>query len=309
MMEECSVTVLVLVFNPDIKKLISTIKSIICQKSIDFEIVFADDGSSVNYLDEVKLLFECGRFDNYRYIGSNKNTGTIKNILRGLEVSSGRYVYAISPGDLLYDENVLANLYKFANTNNIDFCFGKAIYYSNNCNGIKLYNLTYPLYDDVYRIENYNIDQAFISFMGSNYICGASYFRKKITFIKYLKMIEHDVKYVEDMGTSMVSFAEGNPIILYDDYVCWYEYGTGISTATNSNKSIKLSKDKDSLLKKLKELYPNNKIIDSRIGNRFLRIIKHPIISVLYKMERLKKKNYNDTNVINHDTLYRMLNE
>mgnify|MGYP000552217109 FL=1 len=133
-----NVSVIVLTYNPDIAKLRSTLFSIIIQKNIDFEIIIADDGSNDDYYDNVLKFFEQNKFINFSIIKNNTNMGIVNNYYNALKRSNGEYIYGISPGDMLYDTNVLLNLYDFAKNKNAEICFGDAAFYSNVRNNLQI---------------------------------------------------------------------------------------------------------------------------------------------------------------------------
>ena len=104
------------------------------QKNIDIELIVVDDGSDENYFTEIEELLAEFKFDRYVLLSSNKNKGTVYNCYRALINARGEYIKGLSPGDYLYDENTLANLYDYAKSHSIDICFGNAIYYSDDDN-------------------------------------------------------------------------------------------------------------------------------------------------------------------------------
>ena len=134
------VTVCVLTYNPDWVKFRNTLRSIICQKSVDFDIVVSDDGSKDDCFDKAELFFNENGFSSYKLVKKTENQGTVKNAISALQHTRGKYVKLISPGDLLYDENVLAEFVDFAEHNPAAAYFGNAVYYSlENTNRIKIH--------------------------------------------------------------------------------------------------------------------------------------------------------------------------
>ena len=104
------VTICVLTYNPDWIKFRSTLRSIICQRNVDFDIVVSDDGSEENYFDKAEEFLKENNFSDYRFIANKQNQGTVKNTISALQNVESKYVKLISPGDFLYNENVLSNL-------------------------------------------------------------------------------------------------------------------------------------------------------------------------------------------------------
>ena len=52
------VSVLVCDYNPKLKDIIITLRSVLLQKGIKFQIVISDDGSKVNYFEAIRQYFE-----------------------------------------------------------------------------------------------------------------------------------------------------------------------------------------------------------------------------------------------------------
>ena len=118
------VSVLVLSYNSDIKKLYLTLQSIVKQTIDAFEIVVADDGSKENHKEELIEYFKSCGFTNYKLVMNEENKGTVQNILSGLQYCEGEYVKPISGGDCLYDEDTLHKMYDFMKDNSLDYCHG-----------------------------------------------------------------------------------------------------------------------------------------------------------------------------------------
>ena len=51
------ISVLVLIYNSKYEKIRPTLNSIVCQKNINYEIIFADDGSKEQHMDEIHDFF------------------------------------------------------------------------------------------------------------------------------------------------------------------------------------------------------------------------------------------------------------
>ena len=45
------ISVVVLTYNPDSEKLLATLRSVICQQDVDYEVILSDDGSVDNRFD------------------------------------------------------------------------------------------------------------------------------------------------------------------------------------------------------------------------------------------------------------------
>ena len=262
MEEKYDVSVIICTYNPQWKKLKSTLLSALEQKDIDFEIVVSDDGSKNNCFECIIDLFKEYKFTDYKLVDNEINKGTVENYYSALEAAEGLYSYVISPGDMLYDSNVIHKLYNFATKNKALICFGNVVYYNSDNNYIKVFHdiknaPSRPWFFDsdlpVEKIKEY-------FFMG-NQINGASFFRKTEVAIKYVDKIRGISKYVEDNTTTAIALADGVRVWHYNDFTAWYEYGTGVSTSKDEKWKKLLDDDFNKVNKMLLKEYPKDKTI------------------------------------------------
>ena len=99
------------------------------QKGISFEIVIADDGSKEDYFKEIRTFFQIHSFNDFVLYKNTPNVGTVKNLLKGIALSSGKYFFGYSPGDILKYQFVLRDLYCFSSRHNARCFFARAVYY------------------------------------------------------------------------------------------------------------------------------------------------------------------------------------
>lgn len=282
-----SITVVVVLYNPVWKKLHNTLKSIVWQKNVDFEIIVADDGSKVDYFDMVENFFKEKQFSNYKLIKNLENQGTVKNILSALKVANGKFIKLISPGDYLYDETTLEEFVKFANKHDAAFYFGNMYYYSaNNNNDFVIYNDKKNPHNLHPWIKN-NIKKIRTNYLlRRDYICGAAvmYNTKKLS--EYLKKISSFVVYAEDC--SIIYMIANKELAYYINFnSLWYEYGSGISTQKNDFWTKCLEIENNHLfywLAKTKLITNWNykmHFSSSRTERRLLRLIHDPYSYIL----------------------------
>ena len=255
-MKQCQVTVIVLVYNPIWEKLKSTLLSILCQQNIKYQIILSDDGSEQDCFDQAIDLFKKHHIDDYKLIKNKTNLGTVKNTSLALLSANGEYTYIISPGDMLYDNNTLKNLYDFAIGEQIDVCFGNAIYYnlSDNKPHIISDHINAPARPWLFAQPK----KAQTAFFTGNYILGATFFRKTEIAIKYMRKIENISRYVEDNTTTAFMLADGIRIHHFDNYVIWYEYGVGVSTNQDERWKKLLEQDFENCFRKMYDQYNDN---------------------------------------------------
>ena len=281
------VAVVVATYKPNWDKFKATLRSIVCQKDIDFEIIITDDGSENDCFDLAEQFLKEHNFTNYHFLKHAKNVGTVRNFYDAVLASSSKYIYGTSPGDFLYDDIALRGVYEFACENDVDVCFGDAVYYSNE-DGIKLVENqpNAPLYPEYYDSKA-DLWQQKVAFFWGNGILGASFFRKRKITIRYLEKILPYSRYVEDNTTTAFMLADGIRIYHYSKYLVWYEYGTGVSTSGNIEWQKIINKDFNQSYEALGTEYKQDGVVSAFIGNRKLSskifkllylMILHPVI-------------------------------
>lgn len=279
------VSIIVLLFNPDIIKLERTIKSIIDQKDIDFEIILTDDGSKENPQSFVNTIFSKYEFTNYRFHRNEKNLGTVKNILSVLELAQHKYIYLISPGDLIYDKTTMRDFVDFADEHNAKVCFGNYICYSADNSRVNIINMVQkPGKTSLYDVANYDFYKSKVySLLGGN-VLGPSLFREKDYAIKFFNLTSKSSIYVEDNTSLAFSFAENIPLFHNNRNICWYEGGSGITTSGNSEWYRKIDLDFNNTYLLLKKDYPKDKVIDAAYIKRFGKYKNNKILSLIFML-------------------------
>lgn len=292
-------SVVVCTYNSDIEKLFLTLKSIIRQKNIKYEIVIADDGSRTFDENSIKEYLERNKFSDYQIVSNSVNEGTVKNVISGLRVAKGRYIKAISPGDLLYDENALVKFKKFIEKNNYKVVFGRAAYYSVENNDIVLYQKMNPV--DLQPYISCDKKAIFKNYLYyRDYILGACLILEKEVFIRYLSIIQGKIKYAEDCSYILM-VSDGLDIGFLDDFMIWYEYGSGISTNKSSFWAEMLYKDNLECFKLVADRHPElQECYDLVIKRKNLRTILLKWQSKLHSRYLKLKNRFADNKVIKH---------
>lgn len=83
-----------------------TIESVINQTFQDYEYIIIDGGSTDGSIDVIKEFL-----DRITYWISEKDSGIYNAMNKGVLVAHGEYVQFLNSGDILYNENVLANVF------------------------------------------------------------------------------------------------------------------------------------------------------------------------------------------------------
>lgn len=292
--ENVDVSIIVLLYNADWVKLERTIQSVINQQGINFEVVLSDDGSQNNPDDMVASVMDKYQYTNYKFNRNEKNVGTVKNILSALEYASGKYIYLISPGDMIFDENTMKDFFEFAERNQSMVCFGDYIPYNVLSGRVQTFEgFSHPPAPSVYEHPHSFFESKVYTLFGGN-ILGPTFFRKKEYATRYFSLASQSSKYVEDNTSIVFSLAENIPIHHCNRHICWYEQGTGISTGGNGEWQKLLEKDFDNTYTYAKRMYPKDKVVDAAYLRRTKSIknrwcaklcigIKHPWISFTYR--------------------------
>lgn len=249
------VTVCVLTYNPNWIKFRNTLRSIVCQKNVDFDIVISDDGSKEDCFDKAESFFKENNYNSYKFVKNIDNQGTVKNAISALQHTDSKYVKLISPGDFLYDETSLYDFVDFAERNSAVVCFGNSVYYSVNDNGeIEFHNKKRYPKDLTPWIEcDYKkIRRGY--FYRRDYILGASLFCLREYLLGSLFILQDVVKYAEDTFL-MYSITNKDKILFLNKPFVFYEYGSGISTHMNTNSIVN-----SDTYNMLDYLYKNNRI-------------------------------------------------
>lgn len=265
------VTVLVITYNSDLYKTCLTLQSVIEQKFDEFEIVISDDGSKENHFPELRNFLEEKEFTNYKLVANEKNRGTVQNLLSGLQHTEGKYVKFISAGDALYEENTLQKSFDFMEKNQCACCFGLLQGYRTDELGI-LQKIKYfhPFDLTAYRRKDTKRIVKNLVLYSDN-VCGASIFYEKEFALEYMNRIQKEVLYEEDIF-QVLAAVDDRPLLLYDDYMIWYEIGTGMTTSKHSSFEKLIREDVDRFYRQLYRQYGDNQYVIKRF--RLLKLYK-----------------------------------
>lgn len=250
------ISVVVVSYNPDYYKLFRTLYSIINQKDINFEIIVADDGSKDFQKGRIEKWFGKIEFTDYKIICNKENKGTVCNALSGSKVAQGRYIKQLSPGDFLYDDTVLNRLVSHLLNNDISLCFGKVISYKLDLSSenIELVNFCAPKDLKPYKRHNKKgIQKNYLIYR--DYANGMAFVGKTELIKKYLQKLVGYVKYAEDC-IFILMVADGVELFYWEEYIIWYEHGSGISTSQSNIWEKRIYNDNKECFKIIKNEIP-----------------------------------------------------
>ena len=113
------ISIIVPVYNAE-KFIDKLIKSVLCQKYDNYELILVDDGSIDNSYNIIKN-YSNNNPQIYAYKKENSGPGLTRKY--GFQKCSGDLLFFIDSDDWITDENVLMNIVKYFSENNIDVLF------------------------------------------------------------------------------------------------------------------------------------------------------------------------------------------
>lgn len=302
-MDKVEVSVVVLTYKPNWNKLKRTLKSIVMQKDVELEIIVTDDGSDIDYCEDVKKYLADIGFDRYIYNKNEKNVGIIKNYLSGIKRAKGRYIYGISPGDMLYGDMCLRKMVDFCNEKEARICFGNALYYKDDGNGCKIFKgINHPKRPQFYKEKMPFYIMKTMFFCNEN-ILGPSYMWEKECVLECFEKISHFAVYVEDRCSTAVAIMKGIRVFHFDENMLWYEVGSGISTVDDTAWKLKIAEDYTNTIYSLKQEYKKERILDAvyirqtcrnKLKKMIILTLKHPMFMIYHVLLKFVKVRYTD---------------
>ena len=281
-MNDIRFSVILLTYNSSIDDIKSTLKSILNQNFIGYEIIVADDASNNFPRNEVEEIFKSYNYTNYTLCISDINKGTVKNYLGALKRAKGIVAKPIGAGDLLFDENALQHMYDFIVDNGYIMAFGRYKSFTFDSSGYVFADTMFAPRD----IEAYkkgSIKEIKYNLLFSkDYICGAAIFGKTSSLIEYVSKIEPVVIYSEDFSSIYAAY-EDKLIGFLDKYIVYYENSAGIShNETNGNN--RLLKDSDAFWNYISEITSDKKLKRIIKRDKHAYSIKNRVLKELYRI-------------------------
>lgn len=262
-------SVILLNFNASEEQMEHTIMSILEQKDMCFEIIVCDDCSRDNHFDYIEELFKIHNFTEYTLLGTEKNMGTVRNILRGLEIAKGKYAKLIGMGDLLYRDTTLREVYDFMQRNQLQSCFGLIEGYRIKDGEMYPADHSSPIDIQVYKDANEEKIARNILLV-EDWVSGVCIFATTAYYYKYISMMKDKVIYCEDWATAL-ALVDDVYLTLLDDYVVKYEVGDGVSTTPNPAWRAKLLEDNKQFWKLFEAYVKEKKVVKF---DKYIRALK-----------------------------------
>ncbi len=247
------ISFIILTYNPDKTRLLFTLRSLLDQQNINYEIIISDDGSKDNLFDIVEKFMEEHDFHDYKLICHNENRGTVYNSYDAICASKGDYIKLISPGDALSCNNIISQWLIFIKKEKKRWSFCNSVYYNSDSEGnVSLTpQLASPQFVGRYNKKNTKRCRWDYVVM-RDYVLGAATLCERALIIDYTKRILDHVIYGEDVYYWMMMFDNITPAF-FDKYGIIYEFGPGISSSRNPIWTERLNSDWSSALNLISE--------------------------------------------------------
>ena len=226
-MPSVDISVCVLTYRPDYEKLFITLTSIIRQQGCSYEIIIADDGTPDFRQDEIAAWMSEHDVQDYCIVCSVANKGTVHNAMSAYSVATGKYVKAISPGDYLYCDTVLAEMLHFMKNERYRIAFGRSCYYSKDDRYYHIFDRMQPFQIRPYQERDFSaIKEAYL--VCQDYANGAAFMGERDLVIAYTEIILGRVVYAED-SVYAIMIVDDIPLGFWNHNFIWYECKTGLT--------------------------------------------------------------------------------
>ena len=202
------ISVIVAYFNRNKFSLYVALSSIQNQSFKDIEIIFVDDGSTQNKIDEIK---EEMKNDNRIILITHKNNkGTLMARADGVRYASGEYIILLDQDDMYYDNLVFEKLYNKAKELNADLVQFKTLQYNTNRQNI----LNVQLQKNVY-ITQPELRTAFMQRLGENRLSNCA---TRMIWDKFIRRSVYQ-EAINDLGDEYLN----HRVFLYEDTIMMFE--------------------------------------------------------------------------------------
>ncbi len=102
-----------------------SIQSVLNQRFDDFELLVLDDVSQ----DETENVVSCFRNKRLKYIKNNNNLGYARNLMKGMNMAKGKYLFLLGDDDFILKDNTFSQMYKELIKTKAGFAQTKLLFY------------------------------------------------------------------------------------------------------------------------------------------------------------------------------------
>ena len=247
-------SVCILTYRSDFLKLERTLASVVEQKGCSFEIVIADDGSEDFPRKAIEDDLASKGFTAYKILQAPKNQGVVHNVYRAFSHARGKYIKNISPGDYLYSDHVLADMFRFMEESGYPAAFGRACYYREEGGHYHILDEMHPRNLKPYERNDFAAARR-AHLLCQDYPIGAAFMTRRKLLMQYTKPLLGKAVHLEDRAYTLM-IADGIDIGFWNHNLIWYEYGSGISTSTDERRQAQVIKDNQACFALIAEKHP-----------------------------------------------------
>ena len=204
------ITAIVAYYNRNKFNLYMSLRSIQNQSLKDIEIIYVDDGSTQNKIDELK---EEMKYDNRIILLTHKNNkGTLMSRVDGVRYASGEYIILLDQDDMYYDNLVFEKLYKKAKELNADLVQFQTLQYQNS-NKKSILGIYTP---KSVLITQPELKTAFMNRLGENRLGNCA---TRMIWDKFIRRKVY-LESIEDLGDEYLN----HRVFLYEDTIMMFEF-------------------------------------------------------------------------------------
>ncbi len=211
--------------------LYETIKSVCLQSYGNIELIVSDDGS-LGFSAELPKLKKCveennrGNITSIIFNSNPVNVGTVKNLNRALDLSSGAYVKTLASEDVFTHKDSLLHFVEYMQANEFKVVFGKIRGVSSN--GSYVYNLP-SCESDYDLLRSYTQKEMLNRLFAANCLPGVGEFIDADIFEKFGKFPE-EIRLIEDYPYWLMLALHGVKFGFIDEVMVDYRL-SGVSSA------------------------------------------------------------------------------
>lgn len=251
------ITIVILQYRPDAAALRRTLASLAMQDTRDFAVVLGDDGSAQDYFAESRAYLAAHGITDVQTTKLQPNGGTVKNARNAVRAAATRWVLMLSPGDFLYDSEMLRWWLGRLQADEPRVAFGRQAYFTPDppqpTAGETPFDRTPydPAHYDAKAIRRNLL-------LYDDGISGAGLVYERALFLSALDKMADHVRLAEDFSLRLFA-VQGVRITRYDRLTVWYEYGGGVST--DAAARARMLGDWRAMLEVLRAEYPRDRTV------------------------------------------------
>ena len=235
------ISVLILTYEQDKQAVLLALASAVIQKGVSFQIIISDDGSSVVYAEDYIKFMKKNNFEDYQILLHESNQGTVKNLKSAIDAAEGDYIKGRAPGDCFTSDDCLKLWLNDIKNKGSQLSFCDTVQYYKTDHGFQcMAGMARPQAPEVYKKRKALQKKYYLLF--NDIFLGASPLLERKIAQKYVALIADKVKYAED-NMYRLMILDGIQCSHFCHNALFYEWGTGVSTKSDSPYAKRLKTD------------------------------------------------------------------